>query len=93
VNPHLAAPVECFDEAHAVQRNPAAAVAVFADAATIHWQSQTLDVPHGQQIGQSILAAFADLSFATDEQLIAGDTVITRGMWSGTNTGSMKGMP
>jgi predicted ester cyclase len=89
----LAEPVGRFYETFAVQHDPAAAVAVFADAAIIHWQSQLLDVTHYQQIGQAFLSAFADLSFTIDAQLIAGDTVITRGTWSGTNTGSLMGMP
>jgi predicted ester cyclase len=89
----LANPVGQFYETFTMQRDPTAAVAVFADAATIHWQSQALDVQRYRQIGETFLAAFADLSFAIDAQLIAGDTVITRGTWSGTNTGSLMGMP
>jgi predicted ester cyclase len=89
----LAEPVGRFYETFAVQHDPAAASAVFVDGAIIHWQSQLLDVPHYQQIGHAFLAAFADLSFAIDAQLIAGDTVITRGTWLGTNTGSLMGMP
>lgn len=89
----LTAPVGRFYETFTVRRDPAAAVAVFADAAIIQWQSQALDVAQYEQIGQTFLAAFADLRFAIDAQIIAGDTVITRGMWSGTNSGSLMGMP
>lgn len=89
----LANPVSRFYEAFTVQHDTTAAVEVFASAARIHWQSQTMDVASYEQIGQTFLFAFPDLNFQIDEQLFAGDTLITRGTWSGTNTGSLMGMP
>jgi predicted ester cyclase len=89
----LTAPVSRFYDAYTVQRDTAAALPVFGDGAVIHWQSQTMDAQSYEQVGKMFLAGFPDLSYQIDEQLIAGDRVVTRGTWSGTNTGSLMGQP
>jgi predicted ester cyclase len=76
-----------------LQHNTAAAVATFADTAIVHWQSQSLDIPHYQQVGEMFLAGFPDIAYQLEEQFVAGDKVITCGWFGGTNTGSLMGMP
>jgi predicted ester cyclase len=89
----LTAPVNLFYDAYAVRHDTTAAREVFVDGATIHWQSQAMDAQAYEQVGQMFLTGFPDLTYRIDEQLVADDTVVTRGTWSGTNTGSLMGMP
>lgn len=82
-----------FFEAFARQHDVPAAGEAFADAAVIHWNAQTLDRNGYMQLGYAFLAGVPDMAHAADDQFVAGDTVVTRGTWSGTNTGSLMGMP
>jgi predicted ester cyclase len=89
----LTAPVRRFYEAFTVQHDIPAATVNLSESAVITWQSQTMDVPSYQGIGRMFLDAFPDLHFQIDEQFVAGDRVVTRGTWSGTNSGSLMGAP
>ena len=89
----ITAPVSLFYDAYSVQHDTTAALEAFTDSAVIYWQSQAMDGQAYQQVGQMFLAGFPDLSYRIDEQLVAGDRVVTRGTWSGTNTGSLMGLP
>lgn len=86
-------PVNYFYETFAKRHDVAAAGDAFTMDAVIHWNSQTMDRLHYQQVGHAFLAGFPDMDYQVEDQFVAGDKVITRGTWSGTNTGSLMGMP
>ena len=52
-----------------------------------------LGVEGFKQMVSGLLAAFPDLQFTIEDQIIAGDKVATRWMAVGTNSGALGGVP
>lgn len=86
-------PVNFFYEAYAKRHDVPGAGDAFTMDAVIHWNAQTLNRPGYEQLGHTFLAGFPDMDFQVEDQFVSGDKVVTRGSWSGTNSGSLMGMP
>jgi steroid delta-isomerase-like uncharacterized protein len=72
-----------------------AAERVFAPDCTIHitgGPAQGLGVPEFQQMVGGLLAAFPDLRFNVEDQVVAGDRVTTRWTAEGTHTAPLGGI-
>lgn len=55
--------------------------------------SQPLDSQSFLEFAQTMRVAFPDLRHSFAEAIAAGDTVVTRGTFSGTHRGSLSGLP
>ena len=88
------APVEHFFTRYAGHHDLEGSVTAFTPDAVIHFNGfPTMNVDAYRQVGAEFLAAFPDLCATLKEQLVTGQTVITRVEWSGTHRGPLMGIP
>ena len=84
-----------FIELYAQQHDVEGCMQLFAETAVIH--ANTVPMPVNRegykQVGYGFLAGFPDLTAEVIEQIEEGDQVVTRVLWSGTNTQAFNGMP
>lgn len=84
-----------FIELYAQQHDVEGCGVLFAETAVIRTNNlpMPVDIEGYKQVGYGFLAGFPDLTAEIVDQIAEGDQVVTRVEWSGTNSGSMNGMP
>lgn len=85
--------VNRFFDLYAGQHNVEDAGELFVEGAVIHNEGQDMPFAGYRQLGEVFLAGFPDISYEQQDQLVDGDKVVTRGVWSGTHTGDFMGIP
>ncbi len=84
-----------FFSTYAGQRDVEGCSPLFADHAVISTTvaPSPMDLTAYKQVGYAFLGGFADLSVEVQEQIEAGNKVVSRLVWSGTHTGALNGIP
>jgi steroid delta-isomerase-like uncharacterized protein len=84
-----------FIELYAQQHDVEGCTPLFAETAVIYSNTAPgpVDREGYKQVGYGFLAGFPDLTAEIIDQIEEGDRVVTRVQWSGTNSGSLNGMP
>jgi steroid delta-isomerase-like uncharacterized protein len=85
-----------FFEVYGNNHDTEAAILLFAPDARINANvipGGSADAAGYKQVGEMFLQGFPNLSAKVLDQIEEGDKVVTRVLWSGTQTGSLLGIP